>query len=301
MITIEEDEALMRLDQILTRRFQGHYSRTYFQRLIEDGLVLVNGEVVKKRTKPKVGDEVEIEFAVDPEIDLKPENIPLDILFEDKDIIAINKPAGMVVHPAPGNWSHTFVNALVFHCQDLLKSEEKIRPGIVHRLDKDTTGVLIAAKNSESQRRLIDAFANRKVMKEYVAIVCGKPKNQLIEAPIGRHPKHRQKMAVVPNGKPARTKIELLHADKDWSLIKIDLETGRTHQIRVHLASIGHPVVGDPLYGSNTYNIKLNAPRQLLHAESLKLTHPMTQAPIILKAPYPEDFKRFLEKTRLIS
>jgi 23S rRNA pseudouridine1911/1915/1917 synthase len=259
---------------------------------------LVNGEVVKKRMEPKVGDEIEIEFTIGPEIDLKPENIPLDILYEDADIIVVNKPCGMVVHPAPGHWSHTFVNALVYHCQELLKSDEKIRPGIVHRLDKDTTGVLIAAKHAEAQRRLIEAFASRNVKKTYLAIVCGHPENQYIETPIGRSPKQRQKMAVVATGKASKTKIELVYADKEWSVVRVGLETGRTHQIRVHLASIGSPVLGDALYGNCALNVRFSAARQLLHAETLQFGHPISGKELIVKAPYPEDFKLFLQKTR---
>lgn len=296
LLVIDPEEVNLRLDQILTRRFQGHFSRTYFQNLIEQSLVLVNGEPVKKRMKPQAGDEVEIEFVFDQTIDLVPEPIPLDILYEDSDLLAINKPAGMVVHPAPGNWTKTFVNALVYHCQELLKQDDRIRPGIVHRLDKDTSGVLIAAKNAEVQRRLIDAFAKRQVEKWYGAIVWGNPGNQIISAPIGRSPTNRQKMAIVPTGKEARSRVETVRSNREMAYVRIALETGRTHQIRVHLSSIGNPVVGDPLYGRKQANDRLKVERQLLHAESISLLHPMTKKPLLIQAPYPEDFKRILEK-----
>lgn len=293
---VEPAEAELRLDQILTQRFQGQFSRTYFQRLIEEGCVLVNGEVVKKRFKPNPGDEIEIEFAADPVVDLNPEDIPLDILFEDDDLLVINKPAGMVVHPAPGNWTGTFVNALVHHCNALLATEDTVRPGIVHRLDKDTSGVLVAAKNAETQRKLIEMFANRQVYKEYLAITIGNPGNKRVEAPIGRHPTHRQKMAVVMKGKPAISHFELLKMKGAYALVKIILETGRTHQIRVHLSSLATPILGDSLYGNKSINAKEKENRQLLHAYKIRFTHPATKKTLEITAPPPEDFKSWMEK-----
>jgi 23S rRNA pseudouridine1911/1915/1917 synthase len=294
-IIIEDEESFLRLDQILAKRFEGHYSRTYFQRLIDQHLVLLNGEPVKKRIKPKAGDEVEIEFAIEPELHLTPEPIPLDILFEDSDLLVINKPAGMVVHPAPGNWSGTFVNALVYHCQGLLE-QEGLRPGIVHRLDKDTSGILVAAKNGEAQRRLIESFAQRKVEKGYLAIVIGNPGKKAIDAPIGRSLKNRQKMAIVPSGKEALSFVEPIKSGKELSLVRIFPKTGRTHQIRVHLSSLGTPVLGDDLYGSPHTNRRYGANRQLLHAESLQFPHPSTGNRIELKAALPEDFNHFLDR-----
>lgn len=295
-IIIEKDETSFRLDQILTERFRGHYSRTYFQNLIDQKLVLLNGEPVKKGIKPKEGDEIEIEFLYEAELDLKPEAIPLEILYEDNDLIAINKKVGMVVHPAPGNWSGTFVNALVYHCQALLQQVDRLRPGIVHRLDKDTSGVLIAAKHPEAQRRLIEAFAARQVQKNYLAIVIGNPGQKVVEAPIGRSPQNRQKMAAVSSGKAAYSTIETIKSGKMLSLVRIEPKTGRTHQIRVHLNFIGTPVLGDNLYGNIQLNKRLQIEQHLLHAESLKLQHPMTAKPLIITAPLPELFQNFLSK-----
>ncbi len=186
ILFISEDEAGERLDKILTNRFEERYSRTYFQYLINEHLVLLNGFPVKKRIKPAAGDEVEVQFAAMPKADLSPENIPLSILYEDDYIIAINKPSGMVVHPAHGNWSGTFVNALLFHCRQLKGLSETLRPGIVHRLDKETSGVLLAAKTLQVQQKLIELFAARQVYKEYLAICVGKPSEKEINAPIGR-------------------------------------------------------------------------------------------------------------------
>lgn len=294
-ILVEKEELNLRLDQLLAKKFQGHYSRTYFQRLIEEGFVLVNGLIVKKRTKLQFNDEIEVEFTVTPEMDLEPENIPLEILYEDNDILAINKPIGMVVHPAPGNWLHTFVHALLFHCKELSVSKDDLRPGIVHRLDKDTTGVLLAAKHPEAQRRLIQAFSERKIEKTYLAVVYGHPPDQVISSPIGRDPRYRQKMAVNPQGKPARTKIKTLFKGKEVSCIQIGLETGRTHQIRVHLASIGAPVLGDPLYGNRSANDKFLINSQLLHAQEIQFFQPMTGASLTISAKTPESFKRFCQ------
>lgn len=296
VIVIDPQEEDLRLDKLLYARFSGHFSRTYFQKLIEEGLVLLNGVPVKKRVKPKAGDEIEIEFAVDQQGHLVPEYIPLDILFEDEDILVINKPAGLVVHPAPGNWSKTFVNGLVYHCQELLKEGSGVRPGIVHRLDKDTSGVLIAAKTSFSQRKLIEAFASRQVIKDYLAITIGNPGVREITSPIGRDPIHRQKMAVVPTGKPACSVINTLVSGKELSLVRIGLKTGRTHQIRVHLSSIGTPVLGDSIYGKPSYNQKWKALRQLLHAESLQIEHPVTGQMMHFTAPPPLDFEEILKK-----
>lgn len=293
-LVIEEEEITLRLDQLLSKRYQGHFSRTYFQKLIQDELVLLNGAPVKKRFKPKVGDEIEVEFRADPEIKIAPENIPLEILYEDDDLLVVNKPAGMVVHPAPGNWSGTFVNALVYHCQTLLNEKETLRPGIVHRLDKDTSGLLVAAKHSEAQRRLIAAFAERRVHKEYEAIVVGAPKEQTIDLPIGRSVKDRQKMATSSTGRPARTHIKILKRAKELSHLRIALETGRTHQIRVHLNAIGTPVLGDELYGIATANRKYKASRQLLHAAFLSFIHPFTHKRIEFTIPPPKDFIEIL-------
>lgn len=297
LIVIQENEAGERLDKILAHRFKDVWSRTYFQYLIDEHLVLLNGEPVKKRIKPQVGDEVEIQFAATPEIDLSPENIPLDILYEDEHLLAINKPAGMVVHPAPGNWSGTFVNALLFHCGNL--EIEGLRPGIVHRLDKETSGVLIAAKSLLVQQKLVEAFAARQVYKEYLAICVGNPGEGTIEEPIGRHPVHRKHMAVVQGGKKAITHFQTLATNGKLSVVKVILATGRTHQIRVHLKHHGTPILGDAIYGNPQVNKQYGAERQLLHAYRLQLKHPITGQVLEFEAPIPEDIAKKVQYTVL--
>lgn len=292
-IVITPEEAGERLDKILAQRYLQTYSRTYFQYLITEHLVLLNGAPIKKRVKPEEGDEVEILFAAAPEIDITPESLPLDILYEDDAIIVVNKAPGMVVHPAPGNWSGTFVNALLGHCAEIENSGDSLRPGIVHRLDKETSGVLIAAKTLLAQQRLIELFAGRQVYKEYLAICCGNAGKGRIETAIGRHPIHRQRMAVVKEGgKPALTHYETLSFDGALSLVKIILATGRTHQIRVHMQYHGTPVLGDAIYGKPSLNQKFNAQRQLLHAHILRLPHPITKEMMEFVAPVPADMQQ---------
>lgn len=294
LIVISEEEAGERLDKILANRFSQVRSRTYFQSLIEEHRVLLNGSPAKKREKPSAGDEVEIEFLLTPELELTPEAIPLEILYEDEDILAINKPAGMVVHPAKGNWSGTFVNALLYHCRNQLDKESE-RPGIVHRLDKDTTGLLLAAKNPLAQQKMIELFASRKVYKEYLAICVGNPGNSEIRAPIGRHPVHRKRMAVLEKGgKEALSLCSTLAFDGKLSLVKIILATGRTHQIRVHMKYHGTPILGDSIYGTLSANKKYGAARQMLHARLMQFDHPITQRPLTLEAPLPLDMASFI-------
>ncbi len=285
----------MRLDSFLSRRFPD-YSRTYFQSLIEEKLVLVNAELIKKGKKLEAGDEIEVEFALTQEISIQAEDIPLDILYEDAHLLAINKAPGMVVHPAVGNWSGTFVNALLFHCNNL-NIKDTIRPGIVHRLDKDTSGVLLAAKDEMTQRRLVEAFALRKVEKEYVAICLGNPGNRQIVANIGRHPEKRKEMTVLKDkGKEAKTEIQTLAYNQELSVVKLLPYTGRTHQLRVHMQSIGFPILGDVVYGRAALNKKYGVSRQLLHARKLRFLHPVTQEVIELNAPLPQDMQIFVDK-----
>lgn len=287
---ISSEEEGVRIDKLLANRFPGH-SRTYFQHLLDIGCVLLNGEPVKKRIIPEEGDEIEICFQATPEASLEPEAIPLDIIYEDEHILAINKPAGMVVHPAPGHWSGTFVNALLAHCKGVVPIGDPLRPGIVHRLDKDTTGVLLAAKTLPAHQKLIELFANQKMEKLYLAICQGKPTNRTIDVPIGRHPVHRKEMAVLPDGRQAITEIQVAAFNDKISLVLAKPKTGRTHQIRVHLKHIGAPVIGDALYGkADLHN------RQLLHAYRLSFQHPITGAPICLIAPIPNDMKEWLQK-----
>jgi 23S rRNA pseudouridine1911/1915/1917 synthase len=291
---VSQEEASLRLDKLLTLHFPD-YSRTYFQFLIEQGCVLVNGKIIKKRETPKEGDEIEICFLLTPEISLEAQNIPLDILYEDEHLIAVNKPAGMVTHPAPGHPKDTFANALLFHCGKL-ESADPLRPGIVHRLDKETSGVLIAAKTSISHAKLVSLFSERKVQKYYLAVCVGCPKEGLIDAPMGRHPVHRKEMAILQSGgKEAKSICRLLGKDPFLSLVEMQILTGRTHQIRVHLKHLGTPVLGDLVYGSSAANKKHGTTRQLLHAERVTLPHPITQEEISFCAPVPEDILLYVQ------
>lgn len=296
LLIVKEEEAGQRLDKILAGRFKEVYSRTYFQYLIQEHLVLLNGSPVKKRAQPQEGDEIEVQFAATPEIELTPENIPLSILYEDDDILVVNKPAGMVVHPAPGNWSGTFVNALLYHCRHLEGEKDSLRPGIVHRLDKETSGVLVAAKTLDMQQKLTALFTSRQVYKEYLAICIGKPPEGEIQAPIGRHPIHRKQMAVVQTGRPAVSFCKILGWNDKLSVVQVVISTGRTHQIRVHLKHLGNPILGDSLYGNPSVNQHYNALRQLLHAKVLRFQHPRTGQMLELEAPLPEDILQFVRK-----
>ncbi len=294
IVTFQEEGE--RLDKLLAKRFEDRHSRAYFQYLIEEHLVSLNGLPVKKRVKPREGDEIEIHFMMTPQIDVRPQPIDLDILYEDDDILLINKPPGMVVHPAPGNWEGTFVNALLFHCRGLAVSPDDVRPGIVHRLDKETSGVLIAAKNLQSQQNLIEQFSGRDVKKRYLAVCVGKPGQGTISAPIGRHPVDRKKMAVRGTGKPAESQYKTLAYNERLSLVEIIPVTGRTHQIRVHMKHLGCPVLGDSVYGSPSLNEKLKAKRQLLHAKELSLRHPADGKHLTINAPIPQDMERFISQ-----
>jgi 23S rRNA pseudouridine1911/1915/1917 synthase len=299
LIFITDEEAGERLDKILAHRFREVYSRTYFQSLIEGERILVNGSPVKKRMKPEAGDEVEVEFLITPELKLKPEAIPLSILYEDEALIVINKPAGLVVHPAVGNWTGTLVNALLYHCQNHFPrecEEGSLRPGIVHRLDKETSGVLVAAKTPFVQQKLIALFASRAVFKEYVAICLGNPGSAHIKAPIGRHLIQRKKMAVLERGgKEALTHCQTIAFDGTLSLVKVVLTTGRTHQIRVHMQHLGTPILGDALYGHAGANKKYKASRQLLHSWHLQFCHPLTGDNMLFEAPIPDDMKCYIK------
>lgn len=292
-ILVTEEEAGIRLDKLLSLRFP-EYSRTYFQYLIESGGVLVNEHRWKKREIPKSGDEIEICFLLTPEITLEPEAIPLDILYEDEELLAVNKPAGMVVHPAVGHPCHTFVNALLFHCRYLEKGES-LRPGIVHRLDKETSGVLLAAKTPKMHADLIELFSTRQIEKHYLAICLGNPGHATVTTAIGRHPIRRKEMAVVEEGgKTAITRFKTLKTHAHLALVEMDLITGRTHQIRVHMKHHGTPILGDPLYGCPTANQKYHVQRQLLHAHTLSFTHPRTGEKLVLTAPPPSDFFKWM-------
>lgn len=285
-----------RLDQALGKLFDG-FSRSYFQYLIENQLVTVNGSLKKKREKVKVGDRIEVQFADSPELSLDPEDIPLEILYEDEDIIAINKSNDMVVHPAPGNPRHTLANALLFRLKSLPEIDgASLRPGIVHRLDKETSGVILVAKTERAHRKLVELFQLRQMAKTYMAICIGSPKNQEIDLPIGRHPTKRKEMAVIEDGKKAKTTIISLKSNGKLTLIEAHPYTGRTHQIRVHLKAIGHPILGDSVYGLSRLNQEYGEEKQLLHAHKIAFIHPFLNQPICIEAPLPPPFKKWQEK-----
>lgn len=296
IFTITSTEASERLDKLLASRFPQH-SRTYFQYLIEQGCVLVNGSFLKKRTCPDEGDEVEVHFLLPPEISLEPQNIPLDILYEDEHLLAVNKPPGMVVHPAPGHVKNTFVNALLFHCKQM-QGLDSTRPGIVHRLDKDTSGILLAAKTLPTHAKLVELFSLRQMHKQYVAICVGCPKEGLIDAPIKRHATKRKEMTVDEMGKEAKSCVTSVKSNGQLSYVHIELITGRTHQIRVHLQHVGCPVLGDAVYGHSSANKKFAALRPLLHAHQMDFVHPMTGKTLHLCAPIPEDLLFFIDKIK---
>jgi len=288
----------MRMDALLKAKFP-QCSRTYLQQLIEDGDVLLNGHSIKKRIIPKLGDQISVSFRPRPGLSVEPQEIPLDLLFEDEHLLAINKPAGMTMHPAPGSPKDTLANALLFHCKHLLPYSETLRPGIVHRLDKETSGIVIVAKHHESHAKLSQLFAERKIEKNYLAICIGYPGEKTIDLTLGRHPTKRQQMAVLDTGRRAMTSIKTLHWNGQLSLVKATPLTGRTHQIRVHLSYFNTPVLGDRLYGIPSWNRSNAVPRHLLHAYALRFIHPIFGHPVDLLAPLPKDFLHFVQTHHL--
>jgi len=295
-LLVSDEEEGLRIDQLLSNRFPD-YSRSYFQSLIEESHVLLNGSPIKKRLRPQKDDEIEVSFQLPPQIDLQPEDIPLDILFEDDHLIAVNKPPGMVVHPAPGAYEHTFAAALLHHCKTIDRDQfSPLRPGIVHRLDKETSGVLIAAKTIEAHQKVSKQFAERELEKIYLAITCGPPKEGILSAPIKRHPVKRKQMCIDENGKEAISEFSILRKAGELCLVQVKLHTGRTHQIRVHLKDLKAPVLGDSTYGSESLNRKYGAKRQLLHAQTLRLTHPITGCLLELTAECSSDMKNFIDQ-----
>lgn len=282
-----------RLDKVCSEIFSD-YSRSQIKQLLDGGNITVNGKTKKAKYKVKSGDLIRLEEPETKTLELRPENIPLDIVYEDDDVIVINKPQGMVVHPAPGHDEHTLVNALLYHCP-LSTINGTFRPGIVHRIDKDTSGLLMVAKNDKAHRSLAKQLKDKTNIREYVALVHGRIAEDegTINAPIGRSLKDRKKQAVVKDGRNAVTHFEVLKRYRDYTLVKCILETGRTHQIRVHMKYICHPLVGDPLYGPKK-TIKGNG--QFLHAGKLGFVHPTTGKLLIFEAPLPKIFQECLEK-----
>ena len=290
------DEENIRLDSYIAKK-RKDLSRTMIQKLIEDGDVLVNGLTKKISYKVNFNDEISLNVPEPEKTDLKAQNIPIDIIYEDDDIIVVNKPKGLVVHPANGNPDGTLVNAIMAICKDSLSGiGGKIRPGIVHRLDKDTSGILVVAKNDKAHINLSKQIKDRKMKKIYIALVKGvvNENEATIDMPIGRSTKDRKKMAVRKDGKQAITHFKVLKRYQNYTLLEVKIDTGRTHQIRVHMAEIEHPVVGDIVYskGKNEFGVV----GQMLHAKSLEFTHPSTGKKMHLEAELPQYFKEVIEK-----
>jgi len=284
----------LRLDVYLSENIKDK-SRSYIQNLIKSEKVLINGNTKKGSYKLKLNDQVEVEIPENEKLNVEPENIPIDIIYEDRDVIVVNKAQGMVVHPAPGNYSGTLVNALLYHCTDLSGINGVLRPGIVHRIDKDTSGILVVAKNDMAHKKLAEQLKEHSMNRIYNALVEGvlKEDTGTIDKPLGRHPNQRIKMAVVKDGRRAVTHYKVLNRYKNNTLIECKLETGRTHQIRVHMAYIGHPIVGDPVYGFSKQKFKLEG--QMLHAKKLGFIHPATNKYMEFDSELPEYFKKIIE------
>lgn len=295
---VSQEEKGKRLDTYIPS-VDTDITRTSAQRLIEDGNILVNGKNAKVSYKIQENDKISVEIPEPKQIELKAQNIPIEIIYEDSDIIVVNKPKGMVVHPANGNPDGTLVNAIMAICKDSLSGiGGEIRPGIVHRIDKDTSGLLIVAKNDNAHVKMSEQIKNHEVKKTYIALVRGvfKENEATIDMPIGRSPSDRKKMAVNKNGKNAITHIKVLKRFDKYTLLQVNIETGRTHQIRVHLSHIGYPIVGDYTYsnGKNEFDVV----GQCLHAQKLEFKHPITQKDMCLEAELPQYFKDILDKLK---
>lgn len=299
-VTVELDEDNIRIDKYIATELT-QFSRSFIQKLIGDGLVTSDGKVIKSNYKVQTGNEIQIQVPEPVELDIEPENIPLDILYEDQDIVIVNKGKGMVVHPAAGHYSGTLVNALMYHCKDELSGINGVmRPGIVHRIDMDTTGVLVVCKNDKAHQFIAEQLKVHSITRKYNAIVYNSFKDWegRVEGAIGRHPQDRKKMSINPkNGKPAATNYKVLeNLGGKYAHIECSLETGRTHQIRVHMSSIHHPLLGDTVYGPSKDPFKLTG--QALHARVLGFIHPTTKEYMEFEAPLPEYFTKLLDKLR---
>ena len=296
---VETDANNMRIDRFISERM-ADTSRSYIQKLIKDELVTVDSKAVKSNYKVKEGELVEIVLPEPVSLDIEAENIPLDILYEDSDVLLVNKPKDMVVHPSAGHVTGTLVNALLYHCKDSLSSINGVmRPGIVHRIDKDTTGILIICKNDKAHNCIAEQLKVHSITRRYHALVWNNVTDDTgtVDAPIGRHPVDRKKMAINhKNGKHAVTHYKVLERFEQYTYIQCELETGRTHQIRVHMASIGHPLVGDPVYGPAKQPFKTDG--QMLHAKVFGFIHPSTNEYMEFETDLPEYFQLILEKLR---
>lgn len=299
-IEVKEEFNGTRIDKYLSSVIEKK-SRSYIQGLIHEGKVMVNDKIIKSNYKVKTGEMAKVIVPDPVELNIIPENIPIEVMYEDDDVIVINKIQGMVVHPAPGVYSGTLVNALLYHCKNLSGINGVVRPGIVHRIDKDTSGILVVAKNDNAHNKLAAQLKDHSMTREYYALVNGvlKEDEGTINKPLGRNPNDRIKIAVVKDGKEAITHFKVLERFKDYTLIKCKLETGRTHQIRVHMAYIGHPLVGDPVYGYKKQSFNLDG--QLLHAKILGFIHPSTEKYMEFETPLPDYFIRILNTLRSIS
>jgi len=307
---VNESDADGRLDAYLAAHVDG-WSRARLQRLIDDGDVLVNGKTAKASLKLKPNDQIEAELTPSPAVSFAPENIPLEIIFEDNDLIVVNKPAGLVVHPAAGINSGTLANALAYHFTQLSSQAGPVRPGLVHRLDKDTSGLLVVAKNEDVHEKLAEQFRSREVFKSYVALVHGvvKENSGSVDQPIARDPRNRTRRAVVRGGRPALSLYRVRRSYQRFTLLNVEIKTGRTHQIRVHLAWLKHPIVGDGVYdGGRDKTIqdpKVRAAlrklgRQFLHAEQLGFRHPRTDEPLRFRASLPPVLENFLSELETV-
>ena len=299
--TVETEDEDTRVDAYLASQID-RMSRSYIQKILKQGGVLVNGKAVKPNYKVCEDDRIEIEIPENEELDIEAEDIPLDILYEDDDVLIVNKPKDMVVHPAAGHYEHTLVNALLYHCRDRLSGINGVmRPGIVHRIDKDTTGALVICKNDTAHQSLAAQLAVHSITRRYRAIVAGNFKEETftVEGNIGRSSNDRKKMAVVSpdKGKHAVTHVKVLQNLKGYAYVECELETGRTHQIRVHMAHIGHPLLGDEIYGPKKCPVK-GLQGQTLHAMVLGFQHPSTNEYVEFTAPLPEYFEELLRKLR---
>ena len=285
------DEPGVRLDRYVCERL-AELSRTRIQKLIADGYITVNEQIAKAGLKLNAGDRLKVILPPPPPSPLTPEAIPLNIIYEDDDLLVIDKPAGLTVHPAPGHPAHTLVNAILARFPRLAALSDSLRPGIVHRLDRDTSGVMVVAKNSLAQTKLVEQFKSHSVAKAYLVLVKGRltPENGVIEAPIGRDPRDRKRMAVVAKGREARTEYRVIKYIGDYTLLEVMPETGRTHQIRVHFAAIGYPVVGDKVYGVKSPFLS----RQFLHASRLGFRLPSTGKYMEFKSELPSDLAQAL-------
>lgn len=291
---VEESEENTRLDLFISTKFQDK-SRSYIQGIIENGGAKVNSKHKKSNYKLRINDEVCVSIPENKELDVAAEKIKLDILYEDSDVIVVDKPQGMVVHPAPGNYTGTLVNALLYHCKDLSGINGVNRPGIVHRIDKDTSGVLVVAKNDRSHRFLAEQLKEHTMTRVYLALVEGivKADEGTVDAPLGRHPVERVKISIVKNGRNAVTHYRVIERFKNNTLIECKLETGRTHQIRVHMAHTGHPLVGDAVYGYKKQRFNLKG--QMLHAKKLGFIHPNSGKYMEFESNIPAYFSRIID------